>query len=471
KNGGERYFFDKAFTEQNSESDRLYNSLKEEIALDKVSIEDEERVKSFFEEIAKEIKTKSLLDTYEDEYDFSQIEKICFGYPAYIGEKATKKYCSLLKEVLRECFQPIGENEKKDSCVEACPEPILGANAYLYAHKDDQKIKEGDMVLVLDFGGHTFDIALVKAVIVNKELQFVQAQNCVSLKPEEEYLYKNVFVGKFITMDLCRKIYGEDAPFDHGVDEKKRELFADDWNTGKRVCGTTKFLVNGGPKKYQLQYSVKEGDNGIVGFVGDLPASIKMEKRFKDAVGLIDYYLSVYGNVKISHVLFTGGTSRIKPLRKNIINGIKHWLAEDSENGELLMDGTEKEVLCFPTVTEQYALSSDNAVALGAALVAAGRCKPLSKVKAKEETTLENEKKKNQRLELKNKDLERKLFLERCKSKGLSNEMLMKAIDEQKDIWLKAIDLLGKDKKIWENLTSNEKEFLKKILNKTIDLD
>ena len=58
------------------------------------------------------------------------------------------------------------------------PEPILGASAYQYAHRNDGKIREGDVVLVLDFGGYTLDIAVMKAVKGKNGVQLVKMRSC-----------------------------------------------------------------------------------------------------------------------------------------------------------------------------------------------------------------------------------------------------------------------------------------------------
>ena len=404
----------------------FYHTIKEDLL--GTSNEAEARARIFFHRLIERLLKSDSLIKGED-YDLSRLESVYFGFPAYYNEQVCKNYCEKMERILREVFE---ECLNKDVKIYGAPEPVLAGRAYNAANAEN--FHEGKTVLVLDLGGYTMDIALLTAEKDADETMQLRNSGCVSLEANS-----SVPVGKNITTNLKNKLYGERkcSHFDYGLDNSKCELFS---GTKDHIDALASYLVNGEENvSYRLQYTVVESATGndnviTIGFNGT-PGTKNISFQtttIDNAVGFIDWYLTkVYTKVdrKVDYVLFTGGTAKIKPLRDGILQGIKDWLTPDKpQEAELLMDNNNFE---FSSITRDK-LSSENAVALGAALTAAGICKPLDDMASPSKGKKEDKDKKIEELEAKLKERTMERDLERLKLGELSEAEAKRLVEEYK---------------------------------------
>ncbi len=294
-----------------------------------------------------------------DSFDFSRLEKICFGHPAYFKSDSVEKYCGNMTKILSEVFRI---DRKK---IHGAPEPELAAHAYhaVGSSKSCYGVRTNENVLVLDFGGYTLDIVLMTLDKGGMKL----VRGCGSVEAS------SISLGKEITLRLCEVLYNCDgAPFDYGVDEAKCELFGDDRYETNTVEKLYKYNLDG--KKYTLSYRERLGDEYSACFTGSSSKSIEIEKIFSRLATYVQAFLQGSGvrGEEISHVLFTGGTARMAPLREQIMKNV--CTGADA----LLMDSLQTE--SFGKIFSQpleptearHPLSSELAVAYGALLAADG---------------------------------------------------------------------------------------------------
>ena len=354
---GERKYFQSAMTDV---SGKRYDTLKEKI-LDCNGAENAEHyLRALFSAItdSEQFKRRG--------YDLSRLNEVVFGYPAYYEPHAVKAYCDILTGIISGIF---GKRQLKINCY---PEPMLAATAYSFANGSDSAYKhvlaDGSRMLILDFGGHTLDLSVAR---------FVKNGNSVIPMTECDSGSISQFVrmGKSLTKDICASAYDTDHPkFDFELEQAKCKLFKD--GEGYReasVEGLLKYKADSGASRFKMIYGKTLGpavENGCVR-IGLCNPDIGIERQYESFVSCICGYLS---NNKVEEhslncVLFTGGASKIVPMREAVISGISQYLVR----GAAVKTVDE----CGSAVAEYYdggsvILSSSNAVALGAAL-ACGR--------------------------------------------------------------------------------------------------
>ena len=382
-------YFEQAFDLNNV---KLINNLKEGL-YNASSPLSKERVSLFFERIL-DILTDD--DMFNTPCDFSRLEAVCFGHPAYYSIGSTEQYIKTLTPILREVFKTkFGVRPR----IENCPEPILAAMSYNYCSRTSsdylEKINDNDVILVLDFGGHTMDMAL---------LQASKKDGRISLKPyERSYSVDSgvIGMGKAITRMILDQIYMDRyyqskwnknamIPYDPRVDEAKCRLFSgkvgEDGGTAPERC---KYMTcNEQFTHFALHYSFDEqipaiDKNGVIHIgLNEGERCIGIDTIFDAVASHIKKYLTAeeigVADRSIAHILFTGGSSRMEPLRnhaKNALFEISKW-RNNNVQSELMMDRPYEDSLAFRSNisdgsnARDIMLSSANAVAIGAALVA-----------------------------------------------------------------------------------------------------
>jgi hypothetical protein len=206
-----------------------------------------------------------------------------------------------------------------------------------------------------------------------------------------------ISMGKRITGDICFQIYKDGKStspptFDYEVEKQKCLFFAHDKNntspTSLKVTSTlptnpeteiTKFVLAKEQKGDSV--SVEKGKATVtVGiYNSDDGRTIGIGRSFTHCSNIIDNYINVslsanrFSNKRISHVIFTGGTSRISELCETIKNKLTHNKFVDSSVKLLFVDRPSAETLMIRKANDESEcekLSSANVVALGAAVVA-----------------------------------------------------------------------------------------------------
>lgn len=376
-------FFQRALTEKT-----VVDSLKEDI----IDGKNTDNVKAF---ITKLFETVSKCRNESEEYDFSNLETICFGYPTYTPT-CTKAYCEKVRDIIKSCLKAFGATDVRIICA---PEPELAARGYNEANKNvgeyKKAIKDGDLILVVDLGGYTLDMSILLA---NKN-----AGDSISLRPlansesiESERM--QISMGKRITGDICVQIYKGDnnspkPEFDYNVEQQKCLFFSQSKdNTAPTLLKVksplptdpdieiTKFVL--AKEQRGNSVSVEKGKATVtVGiYYSDDDRTISIGRSFTHCSNIIDNYINVslsanrFSNKRISHVIFTGGTSRIGELCETIKNKLTHNKLVDPSAKLMYVDRPSEETLTIRKANDQSGyekLSSVNVVALGAAIAAA----------------------------------------------------------------------------------------------------
>ncbi len=334
------------------------------------------------------------------EYNFSTLKRVCFGHPTYTSPTNQSKYCENLRDIIFNTCQSVFGTSQKIEIIYA-PEPVLAVIAYNEAHQKvneyKNKIKDGDLILVADFGGYTLDMTVIQA---NKCPEDDSISICPITAPASiENGRMDIKMGKQITEELCIQIYknstilnvnGEkrDTPlFDYSVEKSKTDFFQGNENdTTPQTMRVESTLTKDGKtkiKKFVLQKnqigSSIKGDTIYVGiYTSEDDRSINIENCFIQCAEHINYYINLnkdrLNNKKVSHIIFTGGTARIKALRETVIRHICQdfiipipnvlWVDKETDDGALRIKDANKD-------KKYVKLASENVVALGAAVKAA----------------------------------------------------------------------------------------------------
>ena len=332
-----------------------FNKLKESIS----GVEGKENVLRFLNELFHKVIND---DEYQVKgYDMSRLESVYYGYPAYYEPSAIEHYKEAFEDVLRQCFKGIS---KKQLSIVGYPEPLLAGVAYNYIKKDlyeySKGITAGDLMLILDFGGHTLDLSVARFEAVRNGTVLVK--HC-----DPGSFTRFVPMGKELTRLLCQVVYKRLAPFDYAIENAKCELFSSsDWDKNKVVAKLIR-PYQAGAKTATITYRASDtaGDGICVSMCG---SRVKIEDIFRKFTDCISEYLKQksIGSNSIKHILFTGGASKMIPLREAIVKGLKPYLAP--RNFVYIMDDSTETAADF--ACESQRLSSENAVALGAAILA-----------------------------------------------------------------------------------------------------
>lgn len=367
----------------------LINSLKESLAIDDPC----ENVQLF---ISKLFDSISQCRSSSGEYNFSQLERICFGYPTYTETEKQNKYNENLRNIIVNSCRANGINISAEQII-SIPEPMLAAMAFNEVNKNSSEYKNtinhGDLILVVDLGGYTLDMIIVRAEkSTNDDIRLFDGSPPKSIIEEKED-GRDIKLGKRITKDICVQIFKgceNQHMFDYNVDEQKCEYFKNINIATAPKNLQFKEKLSDQPtteiSKFVLQYDQKDKsliDNTV--YVGmnssEDGRSIDIEDSFNLCAEYVESYIyinSVFlNNKKISHVLFTGGTSEIKDLRKAITGKLKQYFEKSNgktDISELLLEtkydnAVKLKIANQNTPTKE--LSFENIVALGAAWVAA----------------------------------------------------------------------------------------------------
>lgn len=383
-----RAYFQNAYTQPNG---IVLNTLKEDIVQNKNMNYIQAYMNMLF-------KTISECEIENQKYDFSRLEKICLGYPTYINQDNQKAYREHLNAVIsKACQQCFGTST--DLKILFAPEPTLAAMAYNEVNKNapDYKgnVKSGDLILVLDLGGYTLDMAILEAIesAEDRSIRIRQFADPVSIESEDY----NIKMGKKITEEICTQIYKDgvvlDAngkkisppKFDINVENQKKEYFDKKQDTQSQLLKLaftfnkqqiTKFRLL---KKHQ-KISTTETDTVCVGIEESVDGrTINIIQNFQNCADYIKFYIGIHNNKfrnrQISHIIFTGGTSNIEQLRTTIknhlecntlvTNNVHIWFVDENKNRK------DRQDIQDANYRPQYVnLSSENIVALGAAVYA-----------------------------------------------------------------------------------------------------
>ena len=300
-------------------------------------------------------------------YDFSEVESICFGYPAYDHAGSTSSYIATISNILTDTFaRRDGRSIQRFSL----PEPTLAATAYLHANPD--AVAPGSLLLVVDCGGYSIDLALVE-VVREGELVYPK-EKVAAISVDGGY---TLALGKTMTADILSLVYeklelDEACPFyDRGVEAAKRAFFTAYEKNARHTeempithLGRHFFLSSGKPRV---------GEDEV-----DLATELGTDHAFDTiACHVLDYLRKLKGEGvstdghAIGGILMTGGASRMKPLRDAIVSRVRAKLPQ-FKGAVLLADEGRGNAALLRTADSRKAanLSSDTAVALGAALIA-----------------------------------------------------------------------------------------------------
>ena len=300
-------------------------------------------------------------------YDFSEVESICFGYPAYDHAGSTSSYIATISNILTDTFaRRDGRSIQRFSL----PEPILAATSYLHANPN--AVKPGSLLLVVDCGGYSIDLALVE-VCRDGDLVYPK-EKVPAISVDGGY---TLALGKAMTADILSLVYeklelDEACPFyDRGVEAAKRAFFSAYEKNARHAedmaithLGRHFFLSCGKPHPSEDEV--------------DLSTEMGIDHAFETiACHVLDYLRKLKGEGIITDghaiggILMTGGAARMKPLRDAIVSQVRSKLQRF--NGAILLTDEGKGNAALLKTADSSApadLSSDTAVALGAALIA-----------------------------------------------------------------------------------------------------
>ena len=324
---------------------------------------------------------KSLNDINEDAnfpIDLSNLDKatVCFGYPAYYEDRESEEYCEIMRELISGAF---GCKEENIKCAE---EPILAAYAYNYVNQDrflndleKSPLQNGTNLLILDFGGHTLDIGIMTAGINidNNKITLSQITKSKSFQSK-------ISLGKHITLELGKVLSDDDEPyFDWEIDKAKCELFGGDDYEGREV---RKLSQRGA--KFALTYRADDSGSSADAVKHISLEDIGIDGMLDSLVSRVHAFLKNNFDGQIGAILYAGGASKMKPLRQRILLGISEFCVPNVVERSLDDKEHSEDSRCkkLRKVVSEYIddeganppLSSMNGVALGALLVAAGKC-------------------------------------------------------------------------------------------------
>ena len=379
-----RLYFDDALDADPKYIKYSSGNLKENL-LDQKGLEE---AKEYFRELL-----KRLQGTGEVRYDFSELEKICFGHPAHYDIGSVDFFRDAMVELLSSVFDKKVSPKLKAENIIGISEPILAAYAFNHAHSTDRegytsKISHNDLVMVIDLGGHTVDLAIMQAKKSNGIVNLTPYASPNSIES------KIVPMGKRITEKICQEVYGRDWRFDEKIDLIKCEFFnmqaegrgsatkpakpkyESDFKRTVRVAGKEyaydKFRLVADSGK--ITDAVKDGVKSVGIFGGAITINLE-DAIIKKLHKIIWSYLETQPKRSIHHVLLTGGTSCIPAIRNSISTTLNPWWAKEGNYSVFTMEkavwdckGTAPLTSAFGGV--KVSLGWDIAVALGAGLVA-----------------------------------------------------------------------------------------------------
>ena len=373
-------YFAEAFAFGNKKDYRFSGTFKEKLEVEK------ELAASYLKKVFEQVRSSERRG-----YDFSGLELIGYGYPEYYNSEKAESYCKIMDDILLGIVEDVfgikpavksvrvkkkGSPKSAEEFVISHGEPLLAAVAYKWAKERSgggQVYNEGDLLLALDFGGHTLDMALVR-IAKGGALEPIKCKS-------HEISVSGT--GKRITGLICKRAKTKEC--DEGVECAKIALFS----------GNSTGMTSPVALKYQQGVEVSLGydEHNHEVLIKLIRCGFQCEEK---TVNLGDVYEEAALNIvkflensdipnnSIKHVLFTGGTSRISYLRNIILGMIRRWLVstrnvnqiDELRGQDSYRRGREIGLLLKASTARTYGsevelpLTAESAVALGAALVA-----------------------------------------------------------------------------------------------------
>lgn len=333
----------------------------------------EELVRLYLTELLTRVKNT---DCKGASYDFSSLESVCYGHPEYLYRRGKDDFMKMMSKLLPTVVKKVFGIRRVEIFGEG--EPQLACVAYHIANmkRKDYPIERGEVILALDFGGYTLDMALLKAD-EDGVLKQIKSESCEVLPGG---------TGKTITNMICASVYTDEV-FDDGVDRAKIALFTTGEVSGVHLkykkCGESislKYLESARGRIYDTVTVTEHRPN-----TADKSVSISVGEVYDSAAGIVKEFLergTGEDSKKITHLLFTGGTSRIARMRDHVIEEIKPWLAPNRnelhidryEDTKVLVRASSVDRDAYRWMSDaRISLKAEYAVAYGAALVARDR--------------------------------------------------------------------------------------------------
>ena len=380
---GKLYFCHEALVKSHEDGIFLEATPKEDL-LSKADIDNcKRRVLAFFDAVLDRAEGKAAGFPF---YDLSTVEAVCFGHPSYYRRCDTEDYNTVISDLLATVFSE--RYHSRPSIVPAA-EPLLAAIAYGDVCGMDTVRHEG-LLLVVDCGGHTIDLSLVKGIheCTSESGDQSQKRLClIAAAPPASINENNTLapLGKQMTMEIADTILekgevaedvGVELLYDYKVEEAKCRFFN---SYPAHTVGEVFSPAFAPSLRCRLTWGAAKGASGILDI--DLPADMAAEVRFDTFASHVRTYmkdLERYGVIsdqqRLDGILFAGGASRMFPLRESVKKGADRWLRY--ENGRVTTAFLEVEHPIASAATPLYtsaegvALGVGNAVGYGAALVA-----------------------------------------------------------------------------------------------------
>lgn len=314
-------------------------------------------------------------------YDFDSVEAVCFGAPAYYKLKKEGNYLENYKSYVTEAIEESGVFGRCPRII-SCPEPELALRAYHAfverADKQSPLLGNGKNVLVVDVGGHTVDVVIMTSVYDGEKTSLVRIEEN---RPRSEDFNQRFPLGKYMTLHLADRLYGKRI-FDPSLEVAKLQMLksldglSDDEQVDIFFTSALKEKVHF-TRLETAPEDKKPGETYVSLYGEDDRTSLCFGQTVEQCKGMVEACIH-NGSIKIDNVLFTGGTSRIALLREEIVGLIAFEPGNNGVRPEvLLMDDVKEdadgEPFLIGTLTEcAVPLSSENAVATGAAIYAMG---------------------------------------------------------------------------------------------------
>ena len=379
---GKLYFCHEALVKSHEDGVFLEATPKEDL-LSKADIENcKRRVLAFFDAVLDRAEGKA---TGFPLYDLSTVEAVCFGHPSYYRRCDTEDYNTVISDLLTSAFS---ERYRSRPAIIPAAEPLLAAIAYGDVCGIDA-IRDEGLLLVVDCGGHTIDLSLVRAVheCTSESGDLSKKRLClIAAAPPASINENNTLapLGKQMTMEIADTILekgevtdevGVELLYDYKVEEAKCRFFN---SYPARAVGEVFSPAFAPTLKCRLTWGASTPIGGVLDV--DLPTDMAAEVRFDTFASHVRTYmkdLERYGVIsdqqKLFGILFAGGASRMSPLRESVKKGASHWLRY--ENGRVATAFLEVEhptstTAPLTTSADAAPLGVENAVGYGAALVA-----------------------------------------------------------------------------------------------------
>ncbi|MBQ2738396.1 MAG: hypothetical protein IJF38_06865 [Clostridia bacterium] len=310
-------------------------------------------------------------------YDFSDLESVCYGHPEYLYRRGRADFIETMDRILPAVVKRVFGRKRVSIFGEGEPQLATVAYHISNSNKKGYPIERDEVILTLDLGGYTLDMALLKADD-DGVLKQIKSDSCEVVPGG---------TGKHITEKICENIY-TDYVFDDGVDRAKIALYT------SGVADGVPLKYKSGGERISLRYteSAKGKIHDTITVTESAPNNqdksytVRVGEIYDTVARIVRDFLercTDENDKKISHLLFTGGTSRIARMRDHVIEQIRPWLA--TNRNELHIDKYKESMVFIASSSvdrdssygwradARIPLKAEYAVAYGAALVARDR--------------------------------------------------------------------------------------------------